>query len=210
MMEIGFSYCGTDGQIFTAEETSRTRLTKRLFMKIRARDAGALSPSPAALCAAPAKETSRATSRCPSSRRTHWSTRSRSLRRARACCARPRRRARRTAAFPDSFRQVSIRRSVFGDARRAKRAKRTKRRGGKDGPRLWRAQRCVSRSILSGRILRPRFGVRDPRDEPRVAPRSTVHPGASGTTPGALRDRAEVVPPTPGTGQFDESRTSYD
>jgi len=56
MMEVGLSYCGTDGQIFTCEETSRTRLEKKALMMKNAgggasgsaRATPAFSPSPAA------------------------------------------------------------------------------------------------------------------------------------------------------------------
>ena len=52
MMEVGLSYCGTDGQIFTCEETSRTAATKKALMMKNAGDAAratpSFSPSPAA------------------------------------------------------------------------------------------------------------------------------------------------------------------
>ena len=160
MMEIGLSYCGTDGQIFTCEETSRTRLTKKAFPKrVHARDAGVFA-EPGGF-APHQQRRRRATSRCPSSRRTHWSTRSlRSLRRrARVLCQHRRaggRDGRRR--FRTVFGKSRFGDAVFGDARRETRETHKKKRRGRTSPRLWRAQRCVSRSILGTDPSSPVWG----------------------------------------------------
>ena len=213
MMEIGLSYCGTDGQIFTCEETSRTRLTKRLFMKRAPRARRRRFRRARRLRAAPAKETSRATSRRPSKQaNTLEHTQLEKLEAPRARVVPDRAPAGETDG--DVFGQFSASldsgpSSETLDARNARNAQ--KEEEGKDEPSpLASAETRLTLDTRDGSFV-PGLGFVIPETNPGLRYRGSHRiPGRVRHHAGALRDMSEVVRFDAGDGQFDESRTSYD
>lgn len=213
MMEIGLSYCGTDGQIFTCEETSRTRLTKKAFHeKGSARATPAFSPSPAASRRTSKGDVARDFAASFKQANTLEHTQLEKLEAPRARVVPDRAPAGETDG--DVFGQFSASldsgpSSETLDARNARNAQ--KEEEGKDEPSpLASADARLTLDTRDGSFV-PGLGFVIPETNPGLRYRGSHRiPGRVRHYAGALRDMSEVVRFDARDGQFDESRTSCD